>query len=112
VIEIRAKIDSMTLDDVDDLTSEEAEQIESKVQDPLDEELQQTAKPNPLPTITDDETPFGMEEEAITEAANVLDKAESRNPLSLLRSATKGAPLFYSQCSNSIQQLTTRSRQG
>jgi hypothetical protein len=68
VIEIRAKLDSMTLDNVDDLTSEEVEQIESKVQDPLDEERQQPAKLKAQPPITDDETPFGMEEEKAAEA--------------------------------------------
>jgi len=69
VVEIRAKLDSMSLDDVDDLTSEEVEQIESTVQDPLDEERQQPAKAKAEPPVADDEKPFGMEEEAITEAA-------------------------------------------
>jgi hypothetical protein len=61
VVETRARLESMTLDDVDDLTTEEAEKIETKVQDPLDEERQQTSKPVPQQPTPDEETPFGME---------------------------------------------------
>lgn len=61
VVEIRARLESMTLDDVDDLTTEDAEQIESKVQDPLDEERQQASKPVPQAPIPSEEAPFGTE---------------------------------------------------
>jgi hypothetical protein len=75
VVEIRARLDTMNLDDKDDLTNEEVEQIESKVQDPLDEERQQPAKLKAQPTVTDDETPFGMEEKATEAATENPDEA-------------------------------------
>jgi hypothetical protein len=74
VVEIRAKLDSMTLDDVDDLTTEEVDQIETKVQDPLDEERQQPAKPQAQP-LAPDEKPFGMEEEEATESEAATEKS-------------------------------------
>ncbi|HGE2115112.1 TPA: DUF3275 family protein, partial [Pseudomonas aeruginosa] len=37
VVEIRAKLDSMTLDDVDNLSDEEAERLSGNEVDPLDE---------------------------------------------------------------------------
>jgi hypothetical protein len=77
VVEIRAKLDSMSLDDVDDLTSEDADQIESKVQDPLDEERQQPVKPKSQPPALDDEKPFGMEKEETDEAATEKNPDEA-----------------------------------
>ncbi|MCL2872800.1 MAG: DUF3275 family protein [Betaproteobacteria bacterium] len=62
VVEIRARLESMTLDDVDDLKAEDVEKIETKVQDPLDEERKQVAAPaTPQPPVPDDEKQFGME---------------------------------------------------
>ncbi|MDR0770583.1 MAG: DUF3275 family protein [Burkholderiales bacterium] len=73
VVEIRAKLDSMQLDDVDDLTFEEAERIESKERDPIEEERQQRPSRKATSEIPDDEKPFGMETEeaeATTEEAD------------------------------------------
>ena len=65
VVEIRAKLDSMTLDDVANLTSEEADKLSTTETDPIDEEPTASAKTSsrtlgrarPAPN---DETPFGM----------------------------------------------------
>ncbi|MBV5657750.1 DUF3275 family protein, partial [Pseudomonas aeruginosa] len=74
VVEIRAKLDSMTLDDVDNLSDEEAERLSGNEVDPLDEvpAIQQPTvapavppkspqKPKPLrPAATGEDAPFGM----------------------------------------------------
>lgn len=87
VVEIRAKLDSMTLDDVDNLSDEEAERLSGNEVDPLDEvpAIQQSTaapatppkspqKPKPLrPVATGDDAPFGMDPPAPTEQAASLD---------------------------------------
>ncbi|EKQ6348630.1 hypothetical protein HNP41_006402 [Pseudomonas aeruginosa] len=87
VVEIRAKLDSMTLDDVDNLSDEEAERLSGNEVDPLDEvsAIQQpTAAPaappksppktKPLrPAATGDDAPFGMDPPAPAEQAATLD---------------------------------------
>jgi hypothetical protein len=68
VVEIRAKLDSMTLDAVDNLTTEEADRLSNTETDPIDEEATIVALPSPRrpaktrssQAITDDEAPFGM----------------------------------------------------
>jgi hypothetical protein len=71
VVEIRAKLDSMTLDDVDNLTAEDAAQLSPTEPDPLDEEPVSPSAPeaprktrNPTPPRTAqmpaDDVPFGM----------------------------------------------------
>lgn len=68
VVEIRAKLDSMTLDAVDNLTTEEADRLSNTETDPIDEEATVAASPLPRrPAKTrssqatkDDEAPFGM----------------------------------------------------
>lgn len=68
VVEIRAKLDSMTLDAVDNLTTEEADRLSNTETDPIDEEATVAASPLPRrPAQTrssqatkDDEAPFGM----------------------------------------------------
>jgi len=47
VVEIRAKLDSMTLDDLDHLTAEETATFSSTELDPLEEERSQTPPPEP-----------------------------------------------------------------
>ncbi len=87
VVEIRAKLDSMTLDDVDNLSDEEAERLSGNEVDPLDEvpAIQQPTaapaappkspqKPKPLsPAATGDDAPFGMDPPAPAEQAATLD---------------------------------------
>ncbi|EPJ9617245.1 DUF3275 family protein, partial [Pseudomonas aeruginosa] len=87
VVEIRAKLDSMTLDDVDNLSDEEAERLSGNEVDPLDEvpAIQQPTvapaappkspqKPKPLrPVATGDDAPFGMDPPAPAEQAASLD---------------------------------------
>ena len=58
VIEVRARLDSMTLDGMDDLSPAEAENLVHQVVDPLDEEQSAPAPRPPAPTA--DEAPFGM----------------------------------------------------
>lgn len=77
VVEIRAKLDSMTLDDLDNLTAEETASLSSTELDPLDEEQLQTPPESSQPTGkekppaparttpktspgTTEEAPFGM----------------------------------------------------
>lgn len=68
VVEIRAKLDSMTLDAVDNLTTEEADRLSNTETDPIDEEATFPASPSPRrpaktrssQATTDDEAPFGM----------------------------------------------------
>lgn len=68
VVEIRAKLDSMTLDAVDNLTTEEADRLSNTETDPIDEEatvavspsLRRPAKTRSPHATTDEETPFGM----------------------------------------------------
>jgi len=76
VVEIRAKLESMSLDDVDTLTAEDAATLSASEQDPIDEESS-SALPKPLqqrkklasskgasrtgePSATED-APFGIE---------------------------------------------------
>ena len=63
VVEIRAKLDSMSLNDVDNLTAEDAARLSPNEPDPLDEEAPAKAQPgtNP-PTVSaePDDFPFGM----------------------------------------------------
>ncbi|MFH0109310.1 DUF3275 family protein, partial [Pseudomonas aeruginosa] len=87
VVEIRAKLDSMTLDDVDNLSDEEAERLSGNEVDPLDEvpAIQQPTaapaalpksppKPKPLrPVATGDDAPFGMDPPASAKQAAPLD---------------------------------------
>ncbi|MCS7970604.1 DUF3275 family protein, partial [Pseudomonas aeruginosa] len=87
VVEIRAKLDSMTLDDVDNLSDEEAERLSGNEVDPLDEvpAIQQPTaapaappkspqKPKPLrPVATGDDAPFGMDPPAPAKQAATLD---------------------------------------
>ena len=72
VVEIRAKVDSMTLDDVDNLTAEDAAQLSPTEPDPLDEEPDNPSVPDtprkarkPTPTraaqMPPDDAPFGMD---------------------------------------------------
>lgn len=68
VVEIRAKLDSMTLDDVANLSSEEADRLSNTETDPIDEEpslAPVTSSPKPKrPSSSracqDDDAPFGM----------------------------------------------------
>lgn len=71
VVEIRAKLDSMSLDDVDNLTSEDADKLSPNEPDPIDEELtaplskpehQQTERPVTASTkqVSKTDAPFGM----------------------------------------------------
>ncbi|WP_248915991.1 DUF3275 family protein [Pseudomonas moorei] len=71
VVEIRAKLDSMTLDDVANLSAEEADRLSNTETDPIDEEptgnstTNTSRRPTPprssSPSRSDDEAPFGME---------------------------------------------------
>ena len=58
VVEIRAKLDSMTLDDVDNLSDEEAERLSGNEVDPLDERVHRLATHEAAP-------PFGRHARAL-----------------------------------------------
>lgn len=66
VIEVRAKLDSMTLSDMDSLSPADTERLDQKEPDPLDEEQASASTPTtPVPTPVAsaklcDDTPFGM----------------------------------------------------
>ncbi|WP_122858451.1 DUF3275 family protein [Pseudomonas viridiflava] len=70
VVEIRARLDSMSLEDVANLSAEEAERLSNNETDPIDEELSpsqplsKTRKNHPTRPITtassDSNAPFGM----------------------------------------------------
>jgi len=71
VVEIRAKLDSMSLDDVDNLTAEDAARLSPNEPDPIDEEFSanpskpvQRKKPPAVPTankqVSIEDAPFGM----------------------------------------------------
>lgn len=85
VVEVRARLDSMTLDGVDDLTQEESDTLEQRECDPLEEESPPPAQPSlssqppappsrpavvaphsravtkPSPMPVGDDAPFGMD---------------------------------------------------
>lgn len=74
VVEIRAELEGMSLDDVSDLSTEDAEQMASTVPDPLEEERSQTTHagspatkrrdltPTPHKTpVCEEDQPFGMD---------------------------------------------------
>lgn len=69
VIEIRAKLDSMSLDDVDNLTAEDAARLSPNEPDPLDEDAP-AAQPTTQPTASAvlEDAPFGM-----TPSENTID---------------------------------------
>lgn len=70
VVEIRAKLDSMNLDDVDKLTAEDADRLSPNEPDPLDEEPSPALKPERTRTTptaptakthaSTEDAPFGM----------------------------------------------------
>ena len=75
VMEVRAHLGGMTLDDLDTLTQEDTDALDDRERDPIEEDVQQTvSKPastsvtKPKPTVQDDMTPFGMEKAVETPA--------------------------------------------
>lgn len=83
IVEIRARLDSMSLDDVARLSVEEAERLSSNETDPIDEELSSstpqskgrkaaTSRPN-KPSSQDSDEPFGMTKADPSKAAEVPD---------------------------------------
>ncbi|WP_439869993.1 DUF3275 family protein [Pseudomonas syringae] len=70
VVEIRARLDSMSLDDVANLSADEAERLSNHETDPIDEELSGGSPPakarravptvSKRPTDDDGDAPFGM----------------------------------------------------
>lgn len=84
VVEIRAKLDSMTLEDVAHLTTEEAERLSTTETDPIDEEST-TSSPTPVPAsqprkslqASDDEAPFGMKESASPSSIPAVETDEA-----------------------------------
>jgi len=82
IVEIRAYLESMTLDECDRLSTEEAAAVTPSLQDPAEEEA---AKPKPQaakPVTTaaadalDDDTPFGMTTEELVQQG-IAAKAKS-----------------------------------
>jgi len=73
IVETRAYLESMTLDEKDALSREEAAAVTPSVQDPAEEETvkpkPQAAKPAKPNTadVLDDDTPFGMTTEELTQ---------------------------------------------
>lgn len=66
VVEIRARLDSMTLEEVETLSAADNASIDAQTPDPVDEaptaarEPQKPARPKPAPPVLDDDAPFGM----------------------------------------------------
>ena len=73
IVEIRAFLDSMALDDMDDLSAEEATSLDNPIQDPVEED--KPAKPAvppkaPLRPI-DNDKPFGMPDHEVQKASPI-----------------------------------------
>jgi len=87
IVETRAYLESMTLDERDSLSTEEAAAVTPSVQDPAEEEAARPEPSAPKPaktapvavnTDTDDDTPFGMSDEAKpTASVQSTETAES-----------------------------------
>lgn len=60
VVEIRAKLDSMSLDDVDMLTAEDAVSLSPNEPDPIDEQPTHEITPTSKAQSPEVDTPFGM----------------------------------------------------
>ncbi|UXZ97237.1 DUF3275 family protein [Pseudomonas phytophila] len=67
VVEIRARLDSMTLDDVENLSLDDNSHIDAQTPDPVDDDQpndharpSRAAKTRPAPDRIDDDAPFGM----------------------------------------------------
>lgn len=60
VVEIRAKLDSMSLDDVDMLTAEDAVSLSPNEPDPIDEQPTHELTTTSKAQSPEDDTPFGM----------------------------------------------------
>lgn len=60
VVEIRAKLDSMSLDDVDMLTAEDADSLSPNEPDPIDEQPTHDITLTSKAQSPEDDTPFGM----------------------------------------------------
>lgn len=60
-VEVRAYLESMLLDEKDELSHEEAASLEGKTVDPLEQEQAESVKPEVQPAPAEDEMPFGME---------------------------------------------------
>jgi len=76
IVETRAYLESMTLDEKDALSREEAAAVTPSVQDPAEEEATKPKPPVPKPAkaestqadaTSDDDTPFGMTAEELTQ---------------------------------------------
>jgi len=82
IVEIRAYLESMTLDERDSLSSEEAAAVTPSVQDPAEEEAAKPKPPAVKPVSTsaadvlDDDLPFGMTAEELAQQG-IAAKAKS-----------------------------------
>ncbi len=91
VVEIRAKLESMSLDDVDKLTAEDAATLSASEPDPIDEETS-SAPPRPLPQRKKLASPKGPNGAAEPSAA---ENAPFGMPLpNMSSSAERDADLF------------------
>lgn len=99
VIEVRARLDSMTLNEMDTLSPADSERLEQKEPDPLDEERAAVSAPahpggpsEPPPKMSapkaDDSTPFGM---STTELGKSSHPTE---PLKQIAQGSEDAELF------------------
>ncbi|WP_456016766.1 DUF3275 family protein [Pseudomonas fluorescens] len=91
VVEIRAKLESMSLDDVDKLTAEDAATLSASEPDPIDEDPS-SAPPKPLQQRKKLATPKGVNSTAEPPAAE--DAPFGMPPTNLTRSAEQDADLF------------------
>ncbi|MEE4678371.1 DUF3275 family protein [Pseudomonas alliivorans] len=83
VVEIRARLDSMSLEDVANLSAEEAERLSNNETDPIDEELSPSqpqsktrkTKPTRSTTVASSESnaPFGMGNTQVSNTASTHD---------------------------------------
>lgn len=74
IVEIRAFLDSMTLDGMDDLSAEEATSLDNPIQDPIEEDKPvkpAAAPPKAPPSLIDDDKPFGMSDHEVQKASPV-----------------------------------------
>lgn len=60
VIEVRARLESMVLDEMDSLSEVDAEQLDQKEVDPLEEDVAAVPKTPAAPAVDAGDAPFGM----------------------------------------------------
>jgi len=93
IVEARAWLDSMSLDERSSLSSEEAAALTPSVQDPVEEEATKPKSPTVksakvAPVAADDDAPFGMSDEELAKQG-VAHQANAKHSTSSVSKSTK-----------------------